>query len=180
MSATPGFLRRADNSGVPLLIVRLVLGVVMILYAAPKIADPGAFLKEIENYKIFPTQPPQLLNLTAVGLPWVEMLGGIALIVGVFRRGSATLFAILLISFTVAIAFRTSAEMKKTPEKTLCQIKFDCGCGGGPVYICPKLAMNVGLILLAIYAMLSRSNRFAVSSLWQRSDRAVPAPASES
>ncbi len=179
MSAAPGFLRRADDSGVPLLIARLFLGVVMILYAAPKIADPGVFLKEIENYKIFPTKPAYLLNLTAVSLPWVEMLGGITLIAGVFRRGTATLFTILLISFTLAIAYRTTVEMKKAPEKTLCQISFDCGCGTGEVLICKKLPQNIGLILLAVYAMLSRSNRFSVSSLWQRSDRAVGAPAAE-
>lgn len=178
MSHTPGFFRRADDSGVPLLIARLIVGGVMILYAAPKIAEPGAFLKEIHNYRILPTNTPYFENWTAVILPWVEMLGGIALIAGLLRRGTATLFTLLLIVFTLAVTHR-AVGLYNQSDLSFCQVNFDCGCGAGPIFICSKLAENFGLILLAAYAVLSRSNRFSVSALWQRrpSRSVAPTPA---
>ena len=149
----------------------------MILYAAPKIAEPGAFLKEIHNYRIMPTNTPYFENATAVILPWVEMLGGIALIAGLLRRGTATLFTILLILFTLAVTHR-AVGLYNQSDLSFCQVNFDCGCGAGPVFICSKLAENLGLILLAAYGVISRSNRFSVSGLWHRRGSCSVAPTS--
>jgi hypothetical protein len=41
-----------------------------------------------------------------------------------------------------------------------CAIKFNCGCGGGDVFICSKLVENVTLSVLAVLCLLSKSRRF--------------------
>jgi hypothetical protein len=45
-----------------------------------------------------------------------------------------------------------------------CSIKFDCGCGSGEQYICRKLPENLGLILLSLFALFSKTDRFC---LWR-------------
>jgi len=49
-----------------------------------------------------------------------------------------------------------------------CDVRFDCGCGTGEVYICRKLAENAALTLLALLASLSRSRRFCLSAWLSR------------
>jgi len=167
LNPSVGILRRADDSGIPLLIARLLLGGIMISYAVPKILEPIDFLKEIHNYHIMPAKPTQLINLVAVVLPWIELLGSLALILGVLRRSASTLFTGLLVFFTVALLFRTLG-IYSAEKIAFCDIIFDCGCGHGEVYICRKVAENVFLILLAAYGMVSRSTRLSLASLWNR------------
>ncbi|UCG32960.1 MAG: DoxX family membrane protein [Phycisphaerales bacterium] len=177
MSATGGIFRRAHDTGVPLLIARLLFGAVMISFAVPKIAAPLEFLKEIRNYHIMPEEPAILMNMVAVSLPWVEFLGGVALILGVFRRGAATLFTGLMIFFSVALLYR-SWGIYAAQDIAFCGIRFDCGCGHGPVFICRKVLENAGLTLLAIYAMISRCTRLTILSLWHWRRETVGVPTS--
>ena len=167
MNPSPGMLRRADDSGIPLLIARLLLGGIMISYAVPKILEPIDFLKEIHNYHIMPANPPQLINLAAVVLPWIELLGSVVLILGVFRRSASTLFTGLLVFFTVALLLRAFG-IYSAEQMAFCDIIFDCGCGHGEVYICRKVAENAFLIVLAAYGMVSRSTRLCLASWWHR------------
>jgi uncharacterized membrane protein YphA (DoxX/SURF4 family) len=43
-------------------------------------------------------------NLVAVTLPWIELLAGLLLVAGVWRRESALVIALLLVVFLVAAA----------------------------------------------------------------------------
>ena len=169
MSASGGRLRRIDDSGIPLLMARLLLGGIMISYAVPKIIEPLDFLREIHNYHIMPEDPPHLVNLVAVVVPWIELLGSLALILGILHRGAATMFTGLLLFFTGALLFRTLG-VYAAGDTAFCDIKFDCGCGHGEVYICRKVLENVFLILLAAYGMISRSGRLTLAALWTSPD----------
>jgi uncharacterized membrane protein YphA (DoxX/SURF4 family) len=177
VSAAGGILRRAHDTGVPLLLARLLFGAVMISFAVPKIAEPLDFLKEIRNYHIMPEEPAIMMNMVAVSLPWVELLGSLALIFGVFRRGAATLFVGLMIFFSAALLYRAWG-IYAVEDIAFCSIRFDCGCGHGPVFICRKVLENAGLALLAFYVMISRSTRLTMTSLWNRRREAVSMPAS--
>lgn len=156
-----GSLGALDAGGVPLLIARLVLAYMFISMGAAKLADPVLFLKMIRMYEIVPERPPYFLNGIAIVLPWLEIVTGTALLVGLQIRGAALLQLLLLVPFTGAILRRTFNIMAQEGIK-FTQVKFDCGCGGGEEIIWQKTLTNAGLFVLALLAFLSRSRRFTL------------------
>ena len=94
--------------------VQIALGAIFIIAALPKIADPPSFAHMIYNYRLVPSP---LINISALVMPWVELLAGLALILGVWKAAARTVVAIMLAVFIVAISinlFRDNA--------------IDCGC----------------------------------------------------
>jgi putative oxidoreductase len=161
LSSPPSGWRRLDESGVPLLIARLVLGGAFIYLGVLKLSDPVAFLKALREYDMFPPGQPWLMNLTAAALPGAEVLCGVLLLLGVAVRGSALLLLALLLVFTVAIAAH-AGELADAQSLALCAVEFDCGCGSGVQNACSKLTENAGLIVLAVVALASRSRRWCL------------------
>src|SRR4030095_15030078 len=80
---------------------RIVLGAIFVYASLDKMANPDAFQKIIENYKILPIQ---LTNPLAIFLPWVEFITGILLIIGKWEKASLLLYNILMIIFIIALA----------------------------------------------------------------------------
>ncbi len=87
----------------PWLTVRtqIALGVFFVVAALPKIADPPSFAHMIYNYRLL---PGPLVNPAALTLPWMELLMGVALVCGIWRRTAAWLVGALLLVFIVAIS----------------------------------------------------------------------------
>ena len=94
--------------------VQLALGLLFVIAAVPKIVDPPSFAHMIYNYRLVPAA---LLNLMALTMPWVELLAGLALILGVWRRAALMLIAALLIVFIIAIGINLGRDNA-----------IDCGC----------------------------------------------------
>ena len=159
MTSAKSIIRRADESGIPLLLIRLFLGGLFVYTGLVKIGDPIDFLRQIRSYHMLPEAPPIFLNGTAIVLPWLEVFCGIGLILGLSIRGAAALIAIMLCVFTPAIFLR-AVGIYYTEGTPFFQIKFDCGCGTGDVIIWQKLLANVGLLLISVVALLLRSHRF--------------------
>ena len=157
-----GALARLDETGVPMLIARLLVGGVMIYMSISKMQAPIEFLKVIRLYDMLPGEWYVLMNLIAVVIPWIELLGGAALILGIGLRGTAAVMILMLVVFTTAIAWRTIGMVQA--GQGFFGVKFDCGCGGGPTIIWIKLLENGGLILASMLIFLSRSRRFCLSS----------------
>ncbi len=88
------------NNPILALAVRLLLGGIFIFAALDKIAEPDAFAKSIGNYHIIPNAA---LNLMALTMPWIELLAGIFLVIGVRIRASSALISGMLIVFIIAI-----------------------------------------------------------------------------
>ncbi|HET8797759.1 MAG TPA: MauE/DoxX family redox-associated membrane protein [Thermoanaerobaculia bacterium] len=82
--------------------VQIALGAIFVAAALPKIADPPSFAHMIYNYRIL---PGALVNLSALVMPWVEILAGLALIAGVWVKPARWLIAAMLVVFIVAIGF---------------------------------------------------------------------------
>src|SRR5438128_4988741 len=80
--------------------VQIALGILFVAAALPKIIDPPSFAHMIYNYRIVPAAA---INVMALTMPWVELLCGLALIIGVWRRAALGLIAAMLIVFIVAI-----------------------------------------------------------------------------
>ncbi len=84
----------------------LALGGVFVYASLDKIAKPLDFARILYHYQIIgpsATIPPLAPNLVAVTLPWVELVAGLMLIVGVLRREAAGVVGVLLVAFLAAV-----------------------------------------------------------------------------
>lgn len=84
---------------------RLVLGGIFIWAGADKILHPAAFAQAINNYQIL---PGKTINLTALILPWVELLLGTFLVLGIWLPGAVALANVLLLVFLGALVFNVA------------------------------------------------------------------------
>ena len=94
--------------------VQLALGAIFIAAALPKISDPPSFAHMIYNYRIL---PGGLVNISALVMPWVELLAGLALVLGVWKRPARWLIAAMLVTFIIAISINLLRDNA-----------IDCGC----------------------------------------------------
>ena len=94
--------------------VRLVLGCIFIFAAVAKIAEPDIFAKSIANYHLIPTFS---LNIMALLMPWIELVAGLFLILGVRIKASSAIIGGMLVVFLIAII---SAIIRG--------YNIDCGC----------------------------------------------------
>jgi uncharacterized membrane protein YphA (DoxX/SURF4 family) len=110
-----GFFKVQWKQDGPLaLLARLILGAVFIYASMDKIAHPAAFAKAVYNYQIL---PDVLINLTAIILPWLELILGLFLIIGLFREATVYLVTVLLAVFLGAILFNLARGLN-----------IHCGC----------------------------------------------------
>ncbi len=145
-------------------VMRVYLGGYFIYAGINKVLDPVGFLKAIHLYNLLPETPPYFLNSTAIILPWLEITCGIALILGWYVRGAASIIAIMLCVFTPAIFLRSLGAMHEQ-SISFFAVEFDCGCGTGAEIIWIKLCKNLGLFSLAMITALSNSRYFAIEGL---------------
>jgi len=82
--------------------VQIGLGAIFVVAAIPKIADPPSFAHMIYNYRLV---PGFAVNALALIMPWVELLAGLALILGAWPREAAGLAGFLLLVFIGAVGF---------------------------------------------------------------------------
>ena len=154
-------LCRLDATGYPLLLARLIVGLIFLMYGIEKVSDPIAFLKSIKNYDLLPLEPSWFINSIAVILPFTEIVCALALLSGIGLRSAAAVTSVMLLAFTPAVYLLGSSLVGTTPEfDTLCNVVADCGCGSGAIPICQKLLENCGLILLSLWATFSGSSKF--------------------
>ena len=94
--------------------VQIALGAIFIAAAIPKIVDPPSFAHMIYNYRIL---PGGLINISALVMPWVELVVGLALILDVWVKPSRWIVTLLLVTFMIAIAINLGRDNA-----------IDCGC----------------------------------------------------
>ena len=143
--------RFADNKmknrlNIIVLTARIIVGGILIYASASKIIDPGGFARAIDNYHIIPFG---LENIMAIILPWLELIVGICLIIGVFIDGAAFLVIIMMVVFISAITFAI-----------LNGYNIECGCGlkPGELVGIRKIIEDLIYLILALI-ILKRPNR---------------------
>jgi putative oxidoreductase len=94
--------------------VQIALGAIFVVAALPKITDPPSFAHMIYNYRVL---PGGLINISALVMPWVELLVGLALILGVWVRPARWIVTLLLVTFMIAISINLARGNA-----------IDCGC----------------------------------------------------
>ena len=95
---------------------QFVLAAFFVVAGIAKIADPPGFAHEIHNYKMV---PGALVNVMALILPWLEVVTGVALFLGIARRTAAKVLGILLLVFIAALGVNLARGRP-----------VDCGCFG--------------------------------------------------
>jgi uncharacterized membrane protein YphA (DoxX/SURF4 family) len=142
-----------DNDYLTIL-CRLVIGGMFIYASYYKIIDPGAFAKSIWYYHMV---PGKLINLMALILPWLELLVGLALILGLFYRGAVLWVNVVMLIFIIALS-----------STIVRGISIDCGCfkasQGATSSAWNSLLFDLAAGLLCLQLWFSRSSRWRISS----------------
>ncbi len=172
-NSTPG--TRNCNGGFGGVLARWVVGGLFIYMGLNKALDPVDFLKLVREYDLVST--PFLLNSIGAALPWFEVFCGLLLLSGVAVRGSALVMTVMLVPFTIVV-LRRALAIAAAQHKPFTEIKFDCGCGTGEVYIWKKMIENAILILLSLWLVAGAGRklaaRFALLTGTARSQPAKP------
>ena len=122
---------------------QVVIGLVFIAAALPKIGDPRSFADAVHNFRLLPLF---FENLVAISLPWIELVAGLALVLGLRARAGGLLASLMMVLFTVAVAL---AQIRG--------LDVECGCFGtadGTRVGLLKLLENTGLTVLAVLGAL--------------------------
>ena len=135
---------------------RLLLGAVWLVAGASKITDLDASVRAVRAYRLLPETAAQVVG---AGLPVVELLLGVLLVVGAGVRAAAAVSAVLMFAFVVGIASAWARGLR-----------IDCGCFGSggdlaagqdPGYGL-ELARDAALTVIALLLVRWPAGRFAL------------------
>ena len=131
---------------------RMVLALVLLAAALPKLSRPDAFHAALAAWQLL---PETLSRLTAIILPWLEILVGVALLaVRPLRRGA------LLWGGALPILFAGGLLVNR-----LRGIEAPCGCISTDPAAAPAgwghIVLNLALVVLALAAAKGESNTAA-------------------
>jgi uncharacterized membrane protein YphA (DoxX/SURF4 family) len=105
---------RAWITDIASIAARATLAVAFIWACLHKIAGPSEFAMQVATYQILPLS---LVNLQAIALPWVELLTGVLLVLGLWTRPAALVTCGMNAMFIAAIAMALAADLQ-----------LQCGC----------------------------------------------------
>ncbi len=96
------------------LICRFILGGVFIYASIHKISNPGSFAETLYSYQLFPSM---FIHFMAIFVPWLEMVAGVFLVLGIFPKGSSFILSGMLVAFIIALTINLIRGLD-----------IDCGC----------------------------------------------------
>ena len=126
--------------GISILVARVFLGLLFLYASIEKILYPRAFAEIVYNYLIL---PDGLIHLTAVVLPWIELLLGLFLILDLWLPGAVLVANALLMAFLAALALNIARG-----------VDIDCGCfssEGSPAPMFYYLGRDAFFLLLSLF-----------------------------
>lgn len=140
------------------LVARLVIGGVWIVAGGLKITEPSASIAAVRAYELLPAPAVEPVGLM---LPAVELVVGLALVLGVLARGAAIVSTLLFVAFIVGIASVWARG-----------IEIDCGCfGGGGAKAGAtsdypwEIARDAVLLLLSLYVSALPRTRLSLDRI---------------
>src|SRR5262245_62033283 len=129
----------------------IALGGVFLYACYDKILHPLEFAKIVYHYQVVGpsrTLPRLVPNLLAVTLPWVELLLGLCLVTGLWRREAGALSGVLLVVFIVAVSSALARGINL--ESCGCFSVTGEGRSAGLKLILGDLALLAGALILAM------------------------------
>jgi uncharacterized membrane protein YphA (DoxX/SURF4 family) len=94
------FLKQIISSKYLSFLLRYYLGFLFITGGISKISYPSDFAETLVSYQIVPYWS---VNFFAIALPWVELVCGVLLIIGLRTRAVAVIISILLVTFATGL-----------------------------------------------------------------------------
>ena len=149
-------------------VARWIVAVLFIITATGKLRERRRFLQTVLSYQVLPAR---FAYPYAVVVPWLEGAVGILLLSGLLSKIAATISAVLLISFIIAIGINLVRGRSD----------LECGCFGARRH----QKINITIILrnliflgLSIQVILFSSGYFALDGLIfkERTSRALQPP----
>jgi len=146
-------------------ICRLLLGGIFLYAACPKLLHPAEFALLVNGYRLL---HPDLVNLAGITLPWVELIAGALLVLGVLPQSAALVAGGLLVAF---IGGGFLALMRG--------LQIECGCFfpfmGGSKLNWVLFPRDLGMLLLAARVITWPSSWSARRRTYSGGDASVPA-----
>jgi putative oxidoreductase len=96
------------------LAARWILGLTFIYASLHKIGSPAEFAKIIYGYDLFPAV---FINLIAIIIPFLELITGVALVIGFYPRSAAIVINGLVMVYIIVLTINLIRGHE-----------FDCGC----------------------------------------------------
>lgn len=122
---------------------QILIGALFAVAALAKLGDLHAFAEQIHNFRLVPWG---LENLSAITLPWIELVAALALVFGVRARAGGVVAAVLTALFTVAVLIAMARGLD-----------VECGCfgtGDATRVGLLKVVENLAMLAVALTASL--------------------------
>ena len=141
-------------------VARVALGVVMVSAGGLKLSDPDQAVRAVQAYQIL---PQGVTHAVGYGLPMLEIVLGVLLLLGLGTRTTAVLAGLFMVVFIAAVSSAWARGLS-----------IDCGCfgGGGAVGSAGKAWRYLSEILrdllflgLASWIAVFKASMFAVDGL---------------
>ena len=100
MNSMRSYVKQVLTSEYLALVLRIFVGYYFIYASMSKIPYPAQFAEILAMYRLFPYP---FVNVLAVVVPWMELVSGLFIIIGLRNRASAILIMLLYIGFNIAI-----------------------------------------------------------------------------
>jgi uncharacterized membrane protein YphA (DoxX/SURF4 family) len=139
------------------LLLRLLLGGVLVAAGALKAGDPSSLAANIAAFRLLPAA---IVGPLALALPYLELMLGGYLIVGLFTRVAATLATFEFLSYAAVIA---SAVVRRIPA--------GCGCFGPrdtALADWPHVVFDLALAAASAVVAYAAPGAFAVDRILRR------------
>ena len=136
--------------------LRIFIGLVLLVSGFEKLMSPYQnFLYVIQAYEMLPAS---LEKLAALSVPWIELLGGIFMLLGLWLNWSLKGSLLLFASFIVIVG---QALLRHLPID-------QCGCFGENIHIPPHyIIIFDSFMLLILFWLIRHPSKTRVFSLDQ-------------
>lgn len=139
-------------------LARLVVGGVWVAAGALKLPDPTESVRAVRAYRLL---PEAVVPLVGHGLPILEILVGVCLLLGLLTRGAAIVSSVLFVAFLVGIGSAWARGLS-----------IECGCFGGGGGSVPdatakypwEMLRDFGLLLLSLWLVYRPNTRWALDN----------------
>jgi uncharacterized membrane protein YphA (DoxX/SURF4 family) len=135
-------------------VFRIALGVVFITSGAGKLSEGAAFVDQVEGANIL---PHALARFYGTALPWVEIVVGALLILGLFSRFAAGIGGLAALSFIIGNSTRIYQGLYG-----------ECGCFGNIAFLQfstrDALIVDFVLMIMAIQILIHKGEFLSLDS----------------